>query len=273
MKSASAVFALCLLLVAPVGAAQEPSRSSDGARAVLVRFVELSNSQSLLSGKARKLLIDDAAQWDMPSFGKLAAAPDKVLRLDEGAAVGRLQAFGTNNHVTDLYFYLKYADGWKISTMRSLAMTGLIEELYLALKAKKSPTQEEADVLANFELVLASDQKLREWFHRHTEALNRLVRLARSSVKTDPRVRDGSKTQYIRDDDKEYPEIASGLKRLHLSGINIVPDGNFEFVIGGMLDNTVGFLYAPTNTPPRINPSNYIWVEELSGNWYLFRTT
>jgi hypothetical protein len=46
-----------------------------------------------------------------------------------------------------------------------------------------------------------------------------------------------------------------------------------SFVIGGIMDNTVGFVYSPSNKPPQISPSSYIWVEEIAAGWYLFRTT
>ena len=46
------------------------------------------------------------------------------------------------------------------------------------------------------------------------------------------------------------------------------------FTIGGILDNSVGFLYlvAP-EAPPQIDPGEYIWVEQIAVDWYLFRTT
>jgi len=43
--------------------------------------------------------------------------------------------------------------------------------------------------------------------------------------------------------------------------------------IGGIQDNNVGYFYSPRNTPPRIDPFSYIWVEGLGDGWYLFRTT
>ena len=40
-----------------------------------------------------------------------------------------------------------------------------------------------------------------------------------------------------------------------------------------MLDTTVGFFRAGPSGPPPISPSEFIWVEDLGGGWFLFRTT
>jgi len=50
-------------------------------------------------------------------------------------------------------------------------------------------------------------------------------------------------------------------------------DDDLHFVIGGITDNSVGFLYSEKRTPPEISASEYIWVEDLGDGWYLFRTT
>jgi hypothetical protein len=67
--------------------------------------------------------------------------------------------------------------------------------------------------------------------------------------------------------------IKAKLQALHLSSLSKVDDKQIEIIIGGVTDNTVGFLYAPDNRPPLVGPSEYIWVEKIADNWYLFRTT
>jgi hypothetical protein len=265
MKRILIVILTCLMASSFATAQKATDASVEGARAALIQFIELSNRQALRSEQARKLLVAEAASWDVSSFGKLADAPDKVILLDKNLAVGRVQWFGENNYVADMYFYLRFDSGWKIGAMRRLALTGIVEDLYLALKAKKNLTQEEKDTLANVELVLASDKVLKEWFLQNHEALNNLYSLARPKVV--------SESLYINDSDKHFPEIAQSLKRLHLNGINMQANGNVEIVIGGRLDNTVGFIYSPSKNPPSISASSYIWVEEIADKWYLFRTT
>jgi len=50
-------------------------------------------------------------------------------------------------------------------------------------------------------------------------------------------------------------------------------DGNVDVSIGGILENGVGFLYCPENSPPGIDPSSFIWIERVADKWYLYRTT
>jgi hypothetical protein len=40
----------------------------------------------------------------MPTFGKVAATPDKIVFTDPKNAVGRVQWYGQNDYVADLYF-------------------------------------------------------------------------------------------------------------------------------------------------------------------------
>lgn len=188
-----------------------------------------------------------------------------MILLDRETAVARVQWEGERNYVADLYFYLGFSGDWKINAMRRLALTGILEDLYLALKAKKNLTQEEKDTLANVELVLASDKALKEWFLRNRAALDSFCNLIQSKMQ--------SQSLFINSSDKRFPEIAESLKRLHLSGVDAQAGGNVEIVIGGMTDNTVGFICSPARKPPAISPSSYIWVEEIADKWYLFRTT
>lgn len=236
-----------------------------GARAALIEFISLNKQKALLSEQARKLLIDEAKQWDVSSFGDLALTPDKTVLLDKDSAVGRVQWFGENNQITDMYFYLEAdSGGWKISTMRLLALTGIIEDLFLALKAKPALTPEETAMLRNSELTLAHDKKLKEWFVINRNSLDKLRQLIQTKA--------GSEAQFINNQNTRFPEVARALKILHVSGASIAKDSNIGVVIDGMTDNTVGFMYSPKKNPPLISPDSYIWVEEVADGWYLFRT-
>lgn len=239
--------------------------SVDGARAVLVQLAELSKKQAVQTEAAQKLLTDEMLRLKIASFGKLTDTPDKVLLLEKNNAVGRFQLFGENNQITDVYFYLQYNNGWKVSAVRLLALTGIIEQAYLGLKAKPNLTTEEKSLFANLKLTLSPDKELKVWFGENRVTLNKLsVLLQAKSNKT---------AFYISRDDKQFPEAAELLRKLNLSTASVEVNGNVEFVIGGVTDNTVGFIYSPSKNPPKISPAPYIWVEEVAANWYLFRTT
>ena len=253
--------ALILLALAVPASAQEKTNPDPAVRATLVQLFELSSKNALQTAEARRLLAGEALDWKMPGFGQLAAAPDKIVLLDAQNAVGRIQLIGKESRVVDLYFYLTLAGSWKVKAVRTLSLTGIIEGAYQYLKTKPNLTAEEKDELGNFELLLASDEVLRSWFEAKSGIMNALYQMSRG-------LKAGSEEK-----DPRYAEIKARLKALHFAGIQVDTDGTVEFVIGGVTDNTVGFLYSPANQPPKISPDSYIWIEQVAPNWFIFRTT
>lgn len=65
------------------------------------------------------------------------------------------------------------------------------------------------------------------------------------------------------------------VRGLHLSenAPVVEVDGSFQFVIGGITDNTVGYGFSPSGALPPISTDEFIWVERLAPHWFLFRTT
>lgn len=282
--------------------AQNPNEASPpGAEAAMLKFVELNNKQLLQSDEARKLLIGEAAKWDDAWFGQAFNKPDKIISIEKNYSVARLQAVEKSSRVVDLYFYLKFDDGWKIRSMRAMAQTGFLETINAALKSKAALTLEEKESLANTELVLSSDQMLTQWFQKNRAALDKLAAEAvletkKKPVKVIPPQRktkngvtvnevaksvatgigeeDEPRTiDYIAQNTKQFPKTADLLKTLHLNALETKSNGNIEITIGGITDNSVGFVYSPARTPPVIDGWRYIWVEEVAAGWYLYRTT
>ena len=243
--------------------AQEKEDIAATVRANLVQLIEFSNKQALQTPEARKLLAGEALEWKMPTFGQLAASPDAMIFLpDAKNAVGRIQLTG-KDRIVDLYFYFALEDSWRISAVRTLALTGIIEGAYQYLKSKPARTADEETEFANMELLLSSDKVLREWFRQHATAMNKLYEASKVMKRGD----------FSSADNPQYAELKRQLLALHFSLAEMKENGNVEFVIGGVTDNTVGFLYSPTDQPPRISSNQYIWVEGVAPRWYLFRTT
>ncbi|WP_297988985.1 hypothetical protein [uncultured Campylobacter sp.] len=45
-------------------------------------------------------------------------------------------------------------------------------------------------------------------------------------------------------------------------------------LIGGVTDNSVGFLRVQDEADlPQMSPSEFIMIEKIAPNWYLFKTT
>ena len=261
MKRSIAALILLSITVAVPAFAQEKPNDSAAVRATLLQLVEFSNQQALQTAEARQLLAGEALEWKMPTFGPLAAAPDKIVLLDTENAAGRIQQIGKENHVTDLYFYLRWEGAWRVTSVRALALTGIIEGAYQYLKTKPDLTAEEKDDLGNYELLLASDEALRQWFANNAAGMKRLYEMSRGLKK-------GRETA-----DPKYADIKARLKTLHLVGVEVETDGTVSFIIGGVTDNTVGFLYSPANHPPKISSNSYIWIEEVAPRWFIFRTS
>ncbi len=255
----------CGLFAFSASVVKADNASVEKARAVLVRLIEFSNKQQLRSRAAQELLTGEMLRLNIASFGKFTEMPDKVLLIEKNQAVGRFQRFGENNQVTDVYFYLQFDGGWRVGAVRLLSLTGIIEQVYLGLKAKSALTEEEKGIFENSKLTLSADKELKTWFLQNRKALAELYTLLQTKGK--------NAALYLNRDDKKFPEAAQLLRTLNLSSASIQPNGNIEIVIGGITDNTVGFVYSPLKEPPQISPSSYIWVEEIAAGWYLFRTT
>ncbi|HZH30025.1 MAG TPA: hypothetical protein VEY11_04625 [Pyrinomonadaceae bacterium] len=256
---------LCGLLIISHSQVLAADASVDEARAVLVQLAAFSGKQALHTAAARKLLAGEMLNLKISSFGRLTDAPDAVFLLSANNAVGRFQLTGERDQITDVYFYLEKAGGWKVNAVRLMALTGMIEQAYLELKAKPNLTEAEKNLSGNFKLTLAPDRELKMWFAANRETLDALRRASLPAKKGD--------TIYVTRDDAKFPEASALLRKLNLSAVGVEANGNVEIVIGGVTDNTVGFIHSPAKTPPPVSPSSYIWVEEVAPHWYLFRTT
>ena len=210
------------------------------------RLVALNNSRALKSPEGEALLsgeLDDlksAGSGDWPH-------PDRVVAIGADRAVGRRSS--PTGQFSDSYFYLRRgAEGWSIYAYRTLALTAVLAELRRLLRAQPARSPEEERSLRNAELVLAPDRELIAWAQAHRDLLERA---------------------------RAEPASADLARDLEEAGGNRVQVDNGSTIvsIGGILDNEVGFLFAPDGRPPAIDPDSYIWIEPAGDGWYLFKTT
>lgn len=297
------ILIIVTLTTFPYALAQVPDGSSvAGGREAMMEFAELNNKQMLKSNEARLLLTGEASEWRNAWFGRISNQPDKLVLVEKNFAVAGVETIGKDSRVVDLYFYLKFDNGWKIRSMRAMAQTWLLEAVNTELKTKAILTATEKGALANTELVLSSDKMLAEWFQKNRSALDKLVAVTIVETKKKPkktvfpvrrRVRVGTSwisqaignsvnedseneprtIDYVTANIRKFPRSAAALKNLHVRAMETKSNGNIEIIIGGILDNSVGFVYSPSETPPPIDGWRYIWVEKVAAGWYLFRTT
>lgn len=201
------------------------------------------------------------------------------------------------------YFYFKRDKYWVIETMRALAMTGFaakIVEQYenvsedslkkldslLSTKADSlislksdSLGEKGAAFLKNFsvlksvkqaKLELSSDKELIEYFFKHKNSFVNLVNIFTENF------------EQSENGEKNFNEDAAIIKSLDSLAIHSFSFGNdftegkvgYCFLIGGILDNMVGFFYEPDRTKvPKMSKSGFIMIRELGNGWYLYKTT
>jgi hypothetical protein len=230
-----------------------------GPRAAVDRFLVLNAAGSLAMAEGRALVDDELDGADDPTWGPLST-PDKLVMPNATTAVARLPAEGDR---PDIYLYLHRsgAGEWAIGAMRTLALTGILHEVRRELRAKPTLTAEERDSLDEVELTLSSDRQLAGWFTANKASLAELKTMAEASG--------GSGWRRV-----ETHQAKRRLAQLHATMLSIDDKGAIIVTLGGVIDNSVGFLFAPnTASLPPINSSEYIWIEPMGDGWYLFKTT
>lgn len=198
----------------------------------------------------------------------------------------------TDDKVSDIYVFLeKVKNDWKIIAFRSLWLppfyyemlneyNGLndeqleIEYEKLFVNAKKSndtisKSQFEKVVgtksefiyeVKNMRLTVKSDSELINHFNDNENEINEI----KSNIKfeDDKYMISGKKSEFKSDFQK--------------TGISLVKKNNsmLLFVIGGMIDNEVGYMFCPNPSElPTITDRRFIMIREIGKGWYLYKTT
>lgn len=215
-----------------------------------------------------------------------------VLQQTPDAAVVAIAIIAKDGKGSDLYCYFTKDSTWKIQAIRSLAMTSIIEGALQELEAMTPQQVDEmiqhaaTDSLAkstlfssreayNFELgnarlTLALDDSIIHHFQVNKAAFEKIKEAALQELQ--------SKTS----DGERAVKLAAALKNDYRKlFIHSIDYGGYElggqclnFSIGGMIDNTVGYLYVKDKKQlPEINEDRVIMLREIGDGWYLYKTT
>jgi hypothetical protein len=155
----------------------------------------------------------------------------------------------------DWYAYLSRKSGdWQFEAERALALPGLIGMQYAHLRDKGSRTAEEEWTFRNLDLTGQSDELLKSYFATHRDKLEDI------------------KDHFVKQGDDA--RLTEKTKTLHIQEVQLSDAGNIEIVIGGFMDNFVGYMFVPEGkSPPPIDRSGYIMIDQIADHWYLFKTT
>jgi hypothetical protein len=190
----------------------------------------------------------------------------------------------------DTYLYFQKDTNWKMSAFRSLAMTGIIEQIKAELekmtpqqvddmikksnKRKKNShssfkSREEYDFqLGNAKLTLELDDNILKHFVTNKEEFERLKNLALIQLGNE-KFDEGS-IKLIESSKGDY-------QKLFISSVSTGEFGQencLSFLIGGMLDNTVGYIYVKDKKYlPSMSANKIIMIREIGNGWYIYKTT
>ena len=160
---------------------------------------------------------------------------------------------------------------WKLEAVRRLFIPGFMDDLVDSVRKMPAPPDSLKRFVDELELVLASDDSLESYARERLADLNFL---ATSYLK----LTDRKAVRAWRDESGDSPTTArlrSKLRELHLDSVaDSEQPGGVVAMIGGFIDNAVGFVYVPPGqVPPKMSPNHYIVVLPVAPNWYLFKTT
>ena len=192
----------------------------------------------------------------------------------------------------DTYLHFEKDSVWKMHAFRALAMTGMIEQAKIELekmtplqvdemieKAGKAKDKTEivfasrADYhfeLGNATLILELDENIIQHFVQNKAAFERMKDAALTELAG--KEKNGERSFKLADNLKtDYRNLF--IASISYGGYQL--GGNcLDFLIGGMLDNTVGYLYVTDKKDlPEMSDARVIMLREIADGWYLYKTT
>jgi hypothetical protein len=209
---------------------------------------------------------------------------------DTTAVVG-MTILDSSGKGIDIYLHFRRDSLWKMTALRALAMTGMLEEAKTELeqltpaqvddiiaKAKKMKNPGDAPFasredyqfeLGNLKLTLELDDNIAKHFLANQAAFEHLKDLALKQLEKE-------KT----DEENSIPLIENAKADYRKLFISSVSTGGWElgncinFLIGGMVDNAVGYLYVKDKGDlPEMNSDRVIMLREIAEGWYIYKTT
>jgi hypothetical protein len=218
-----------------------------------------------------------------------------MLEENEQTAVVRMTLIENSSEKCDIYLHFqKEEQQWKIEAYRGLAMTGLLKQVLATLDSltpaqmdslceaekKEEPFTSKASIEAfkfNLKLTLSLDDELIAYFNQNKAQFEQLRTqiVAKKAFADKDTTHPDYKRRILLFNYGHY--FDNEMKSLGLRLATTVTDSCHEcidFLIGGMLENMVGYLYVPdTSLLPKMTPNRYIMVRAIGDNWFLFKTT
>lgn len=214
-----------------------------------------------------------------------------VLEQTKQTAVVAMTILDSSGKGLDSYLFFEKDSIWKINAFRALAMTGVIQQIKMELE--KLTLQQVDDIIAK------SKKKKKDDFTMFTSKDDYNFQLGNATLTLeldDNIIKHFKENQIVfeqlknsaliqlekeKTDEKRSVKLIENLKadyqKLFISSVST---GGYElgncinFLIGGMIDNTVGYLYVKDKKElPKINANQVIMIREIGNGWYIYKTT
>lgn len=215
-----------------------------------------------------------------------------LLGKSEKIAVVAMTILNTSGKGLDCYLHFEKDTIWKMTAFRSLAMTGIIEQVKAELE-KMTPHQVDEIIttskkntekggysiftskaeynfqLGNVKLILELDENIAKHFLTNQAEFERLKNLALTQLE-----------KKKADEERSMKLIENSKADYNKLFISSVSTGGYElgncinFLIGGMVDNSVGYIYVKDKKYlPEMNSDRVIMIREIGNGWYIYKTT
>jgi hypothetical protein len=210
-------------------------------------------------------------------LGKGSSTKFILLEQTNKSAVVNMTIVGSGGKGLDTYLHFEKEGVWKVNAFRALALTGIIEQAKLELEKM---TQQQIDTvyssgaeysfrLGNTRLILELDDNIIKHFLANQQEFERIKNLALKQLENET-VDEERSVELVENLKQDYQNIF--IQSVSTGGYEL---GNvIDFLIGGMVDNTVGYIYVSDKKDlPRMNPDRIIMIREIGNGWYLYKTT
>lgn len=183
-------------------------------------------------------------------------------------------------------FFVKDNSVWKMSNFRTLAQIGILQQMVNSF-SKLSPSEiekllktkdpvnpnaifesrEDFDfTLENAKLTIDLDKNIIAHFNKNKAEFECLK---------DEILKEIKKPKNEQDD--FLKTLQPAYRKLYVAAIStdyIGFENCIDFIIGGIGDNLVGYIYVLDKKDlPNMNPSSIIMIKEIGNGWYLYKTT
>lgn len=275
MRFAERWLPACALLVLALAPAALRAQAAEGTPAWIVeRFFqheEWSDRAAYLGGEMEQYAGEPTPGNQMPAGTPVTA---RELQADSQRAIYAV-SIRRDGRTYDAYVYLdRDANRWRITAVRLLALPAFFYMGMDSLQAMPDRTPAYEQMLTNMRLTAASDSALKQHFVEHADQFEALA--------TAGAALDAAELPILADHEgggapsPSRAAIRNALPRLGLASMQHDEEapGCLLLVIGGIMDNSVGYLYAPPGCAvPRMSPGYFIYLEALRPGWYVYKTT